>query len=1062
MKKILFVLSLVLFVNVNALDKSIYNFSSGVDGSVIQKTIITNIDETSGKQSYILASNTGVYIKSEKEYRHIDTGSKPVSVIVINDINKDNFKDIVYAVNSEKGLYNLVAVSGKEEKILWSKVLQEKKSSYDDYYYENIKIYKIEQIGNTIVVISDYSIYVLDSSTGKIKFKFKDKDNIWDVAQVKDINNNLSYEIALSNQLGEVKLIDSKSGKLLWANKIIDDIEVSFEDKKYSVKQNIWQVEFYKDNIYALGENGNLYLINYKTGELKKKLELIEVNKDLLNRYYYSESYPYGNEVNPTNKNTEYYKNFEMQIDKDKIIIKAYFNSIERDKAYSFNPRMITVDLNDFRELNNVEVPNVKLVNNEPLDMGTYFLVPLNIKDGYLIIGKYEYETKLKVSETKVFIGNFISSENKNSIYMTSTKEGVLVEQVGLFSVILDSNYSKVLINNNSYSFPEIINVSNQNFYASYKTNGIVYKLSKYESLDSTVSIWDYIIPEEIKNNGLFSISMSQDFNKDGKQDISALLNSLDEDNKVISTYILIIDSVNGKVINFKNIKTGQYVKDGKTIPTYFIGNNMKAIKDMNYDGVSELLIDSNIINGSNIALYGVLNSYLDVQSSKLFGVGDINNDTIDDLVAIEASQAFLFTSKISGNIVSYVKNNKKITYAKDVLNTDYSVLIPDLNNDGIHEIIINDRNKDNKQVYRAISGKDLSDLFIMENINFYGFPYMFLDYDINDDGFNEFVEMTGDLNFNFFSGKDGSIIYKIENNSKEHSKGNSPEPRKEIYIEDSMIYQEGVVMFNYDSKNQTVIVGSDINKDGKKEIFILKEEYYPQSKVILEIYDINKKSNTPIRTTEIFFDSNFQNIYDEKMQNDENFYAKNIIEVLDSDCLFIIKPPGNTSVIYDSSKDQILSEINTFFTEAIKVKDNIIFGIGPNKSPLNIDFYNDFKVENVKKDKTYKSPLEIKLNKSEKEDMRVVRIYNQGVLLSTEYDDNFDLVLKRGEYDLVFKSTDIWGKTQNYEIPIKIEKTNPYIILMLFLFSSLLVLLIFLSFGHKLKRSKYLRRIYG
>lgn len=1053
MKKILILILILFVVNVKALDQSIYNFSSGVDASVVKKTFTTNIDNSNDKESFILTSNTGIYIKNEDSYRQIKTIEKPVDAIVIEDINKDNYKDIVYAVNSKTGQYNLVAVSGKEDKILWTKVIQEKRSTYDRNLYGNINIYKIKEIEGNIVIISDYSIYVLNSKTGDLIFKYKDKDNIWSVTGVKDINKNKNSEIAITNQLGEVKLLDSKTGKVLWSNKITDDIKITLGEKKYTVKQNVWQVEFINNNLYAMGENGTLYLLDYKTGKIKDKLNLYETEKKILEQYYSNEFYPNSSEIYPTGKKNEFFNNFEMEVKKDKIIVKAFFNSLDRKSNYSLDPRVIVVDIKDFKVLHDIEVTNLKLTNIEPLDMDTYFLVPINIKNGSITIAKYDYELKSKVSESNVYIGTFINPDNKNKIYMLNTKGGVLIEQVNQFSVLLNDTYSKVLTNINTYSSLEIINVSNDGFIASYKTNGIVYKIAKFNNLYDTEPSWEYTIPTDFNNSGLFSIEVRNDFNKDGKKDIVALLNKLDSENNAESTYFLTINSINGNVINFKNIKTGSYVKDGKTITTYFIGSKVESIKDITRDNVPELLVDSNIINGANISMYGYLNSFLDVQASKLFNVGDINSDSIEDIIAVEAGQAFLFTSKISGNMIAYTKSNKKLTYSKDVLNVDYATTIPDLNKDGIDELVINDK-KDNKQIYRIISGKDLSEMFIIDNINYYGSLYTFLNDDINNDGYNDFVENISTDNYNFISGKDGSSLYKIEvENEKD---------KYMMYEQDMMVYEEGTVMFNYMPNDRSVIVGSDINKDGTKEIFLLKEEYYPQQKKLLNMYDITKKDNKPIRTVEIFQSNGMQDFYRYDMEYNESYYSKSITEVINGDGLFLIKPQGNTSIIYDANSNKILSEINNYFIQAMKVKENIIFGVGQNKNPLMIDYSNDFKVKNIKEKTTYKSPLTIKLNNSDKENLRVINVYNKGVLLATEYDDQFDLMLKKGDYNLVFKATDVWGKTQNLDIDITIKKNNPYIIVSLFILFGICVLLVYLSIGHKLKRKNYLRRVYG
>lgn len=1059
MKKILLILLLFFIINVKALEKSIYNYTSGVNGAVIQKSFMGNLNRKENKESLIISSNTGIYIKNSEGNKYIPTNQKPVSVVMVDDINKDKYNDIVYAVNSKNGLYNIVAVSVVDDTIIWNKVLSKK--TYVPYArttIENIVVYKIEKVGNTIVVISDYSLYVLDVFTGKELFKYKDSDNIWDVTEVKDINNNLSEEIALSNQLGEVKLIDSNTGIVLWNSKVVENIKIKKDDILFDVKRNVWQVEFFDDALYAMGEDGTVYILDYKTGKLKNKLEVYKFDKEVLDQYYINEGIASYKTLNPTSKISEYFNNFSMKFIDDKLVVSAFLNATDRNKEYSIKPRFIVVDLKKLNILYDIEIPNIKLVNVEALYLDTNILVPIEVKEGYLYLNTFELETGKKLNETKVFLGTSVSSESKNHIYLQSTKDGVLIEQVNGFSVILDNNYKDIKINNNSYANAKIIKSNNDELYVSYESNGITYRIVKYSSLENIEPTWEYIIPNDMNNNGLFSISSSNDFNKDGVNDITALINKVDEENRVIATYFLILDSKTGSVIKFKSIHTGSYMSNGKKIDTYLTGTNLVAIKDMNKDGISELLIDSTIINGSNISMYGMFDMYLNVESSKLLNVGDINNDYINDLVVIESAQALLFTSKISGNIINYVKTNKKVTYPKDVLNLDYSIIIPDLNNDGIKEIVINDRNTDKKQIYRILSGKDLSTIFTISGLGYYGSSYIFLNSDINEDGFNDLVEVVNGINYILISGKDGTTLFKIEQELKDEY--------IDVPIRDASsskdIYYEGIMNFIYEEANFSVISGMDINNDNKNELYLLKEEYYPQTKLVLEIYDINNKSKKPIRSVDIFFESNNEMVYKDVINNSEYSYLKQIVEVVNGNGLYIIKPPGDISIIYDAKEDKLLSEVDGSFVKAIKTSDDKIFGVTFKNSPISINFKNDFLVNNIKNNSKNKSPLKVSLNETLKENMRVVKVYNKGTLLSTEYNDKFDLLLKRGEYNLLFKATDRWGKTQNYELDITINKTNPYLILTTVIGIIIILLLVYLSIGHKLKRKLIMRRIYG
>ena len=143
---------------------------------------------------------------------------------------------------------------------------------------------------------------------------------------------------------------------------------------------------------------------------------------------------------------------------------------------------------------------------------------------------------------------------------------------------------------------------------------------------------------------------------------------------------------------------------------------------------------------------------------------------------------------------------------------------------------------------------------------------------------------------------------------------------------------------------------------------------------------------------------------------------------------------------------------------KSIKTSANNIFGVTLKNNPIYINFDNDFTITNLSKDK---SPLSLKLNDTPNNDLRVVKIYNKGDLIDTKYSDKFDLKLKRGTQNLTFKSYDIWGKTQNYNLNITINKFNPYLIVSSVLSILFIILIIYLSIGYKFKRKSRIRRIH-
>lgn len=1045
MKKIILIVLLLFTINVNA--SSIKDYSNGIDARITQKSIITKLDNN--KESLIISSETGIYIKTDDEYRYIKTSLPPVSVVVSEDINSDNVKDIVYALNSTNGNYNLIAISGKDLSVIWSSNITKKTFNFEKVFNKpNIIIDKIESLDKKIGVISGYSLYVIDSKTGNLSFKYVDKDNIWDITEVKDINNNLYNEIAISNQLGEVKLLDGKTGKTLWSKKILQDIKIP---TKNPTTRNIWQVEFYKDNIVSIGEDGTLFLIDYKTGNIKDKLILDSFsNKDL--EEYYLSNLTYGRKsLYPIYKGSEFYKNYEVFFKDDYILVSRFFNADNRSTNINKNNKVKVYKIKDFKVISDIEIENISLVNIEPLELNNKLYVPIEIKDNNLIINKYDYDTK-KFEQEKVYVNNYLRGETKEKIYLQEFGKQVLLEQQNQTSLIYNKELKQIEKNNNSYSIATIIKSNNNELVVSYKSNDIIHKIEYYNNLNNDKPTWEYNIPNNFLNNGLYSIYMDQDYNKDGKADITALMNKVDNKNRVISTYFLIFNSKDGKVINFKNIHTGSYMESGKRIDMYLTGSNLIPIKDINNDGISDLILDNTIINGSNISILGAFDISVNTTSSKILTLGDLNNDSIKDIIVIESNQATIYQSKIGKNSISYIKTNKVIKYPKDVLNEEQALLIPDLNNDGIKEVVINDRDNNKKQVFKIYSGKDLKYMFTITDVAPYegGYTYSFFNDDLDGDGYNDFYLIKMNSIYVVLSGKTGKALKTINLH---------PENNNFIDSKDMLKENRGITPFNYNEIERSMVIGIDINKDSKRELFILKEEYFPKPKITVLTYNINDKSNKSIRNLDIYYE---QNNYGRNDIYSEASYMKSIIEVVNGNGLYLIKPPGvNNIVVYDAINNKTLSEITGNFYKAIKTSNDNIFGVTLGNNPIYINFENDFKVINVKDKSKSKSPVKIELNKSSLDDLRVVKIYNKGNLLATKYTDTFDLDLKRGNYDLVFKSYDIWGKTQNYNLNITINKFNPYIVLIVILSILVILLIIYLSIGYKIKRKIRLRRIY-
>jgi hypothetical protein len=1072
------------FINVNALEKSINDYSYGVDGRVVIKSISEKMNEDE-EESLILSTSTGIYITLDDKYLHIDTVGTIVDTKVINDINNDGTKDIVYATNDAGSFYNLVAVSGSDGEILWKTKISEETYDYSAGFVDNNEsLYKLEIINNNIVVIYDYTVEMFNYETGESIFKYVDKDNIWDLEQILDINSDSTIDFVLANQLGEVSAINGSNGKVLWKSKIIEDFNV-LENKNVvgTVTRNVWQVLFINKTLYAMGEDGTLYVLDYKTGNISNSLNVFKIEDDALNSYYNSYRYD-SSYIQPIGKNSEYFKDFEMfEVGEGKLLITAFVNGGEPQVYYYENvkeesssysdtslyggrPLLILVDLNKVEVIESVTLNEMELSNVEPLYMNdeSFIVMPIYVKEGNLIVNIYDSTNLSKTKSYEMYIGDTYSSSIISSIYSSIYNDNVLIEAKNYFSII--SDLTDVIKNNNTYATPSVIEFKDDELLLSYSLDNKVIKLVKYSSVINKTIAWEYYVTDDFSNNGMESITITKDFNNDSVLDLVALVNRLDEDNNIESSYILVLDMKTGEPISFKNKLLSFYYQDGKRINVYLTGSTIYAISDITGDRKIDFVMDSSILNGVSYNVVGIFNTALKTDGvSRIIKVGDVNGDGFEDLVTIEETVAYLHLSKKTYSSIVYTRTNTKYTYSKTLLNYDYATLISDIDNDGIDDIVFNAENSVEKQYYKIVSGKTLKEISRIseDGITSSYSTYSVLDSDINGDGYNDLYESKNwGATYSFISGKDGSEIISLTINAY----GEFNDGYDEIKRDDGYSGEDGLIPFTLVDRDYSITLGNDINDDEHPELLFLKETYYPKQEVILQIYDVYNKNNTPLK--EIVINSTSNNggiepvLYNDMVMESEPYIyiSKLVKKISNTDDLYIIKSSSGNSLIYDLDNESIISGFTDMIFNATKIDDNTLFCVDLYGQPLNINYENTFTITNIEENNTYTSPLNIEWTYEDYGGMNIVNIYDNGVYIKTSYGSDADILLREGDHLLTFESVDRWGKVLNGSIEISIEKPN--IIKMVFSFVSLILILLTLaiSIGPKIRRNVFIRRL--
>jgi hypothetical protein len=1060
MKKILISISIfimVFIVSINtsfALEKSISDYDYGVSGKVTIPSIYEQMNINDEYKSLIIANDKGIDVHYKDNILHIDTIGEVKGLVVINDINKDNIKDIIYIVDKAEDFYNLIAVSGSDANIIWKSKVSEKVYNFSaGFIDQNALLYSLNLLGDKIAVIYNYDFVLYDIATGKESFHYTDKDNIWDITRISDINKDKIADYVISNQLGELKAFSGKTNKVLWSTLVTSKIKI-YKDNDYKgkVSRNLWQVEYINDSLYTMGEDGTLYNINYKNGKIKNKVSIYEFDKELLYKYYNSKGY-YTSGLMPISKNSFYYKMFEIiPLEDNQIIVTAFIN---RNKDASEENIEITYEKPFFALINpedmsikyKVSLTDLEINNTDIIDNGKEFIVAVKIKDEKLIFNSYDKNTGEEIKKYEIPIGSTFTSDIIKNIYLNKCDDKILLESKGNFSYIINNELNNIIKNNNSLSYSNVLSNSGKELVMYYKTNEIINKIVKYSDYTNNTKSFEYNCPIDFKNNGLTSINIKHDFNGDGIKDLTALINKTNDRNEVVASYFLILDMNNGNVISFKNIFLYSYKDENKIkIDVYLTGNDLYAVQDVNGDKKVDLVLDSNIIDAYKFKVIGSISESTN-ENGKTIKVGDINGDDFPDFINVLETYTSLYLSKERSNNVTYVKTNYKYSYDKALLNFDFVYKAPDINNDGINELIYNAKNEKGSQYYTIVSGRDLS---IISNIERDGINEMmtfsFLGYDANNDGYNDIYEtMNWQMSAKIVSGKTGEALISF------------PLVEQEGMIDIGKPIDGGstnTIGFYETVSDKNVILGEDLTGDGNKELFILKETYYPKQEVTINAYDVFNKNSELIKKYTLKTIDNQEIYYKSYDVINEGDYFKRLIKLTDN--LYVYKSTMNNKyTVYDVANEK---EYSSFISSVDKVylSDNKILGIY-NNSPIVINYENDFKI----KEKNEKGAfLNMLWDYNEQGGLNIIKIYDNNKYVKTSYKNSAKILLPEGKHTIMVESIDKWGKTSNYTFEVNIEKSIDALIITIVITIVCILLILYLIMVTKARRKKAVRRL--
>ena len=1048
-------MSCINIVNAFEVKMSVTDFSYGVSARPTAKSTYIKMKEEDEKDSLVMATNKGLYIIKESSSLFINTNREVYDYLVIDDINNDGVKDIVYAINNSNLLSNLTLVSGDTGEVLWTDNISKRDFNYNSgWLNKNVTIYKLVDLNGKIGVIYEYSIAIYNSKTGKISYTYTDKDNIWDAVSISD------NKLAVSNQIGQVKLIDIDKKKVIWTNKVIKDFTITEKNKKLdTVTRNVWQI-IYKDGyIYSIDDSGALNKINPKDGNIEGTLSVYDISDDVMNNIYKSNTMGwYGNSYSPIGKNSQYFKAFEMfDIKEETLLVSSFVNYNQPNNMYGpdmsdsnvFESKYTMIDLNNFNVLYDIIQTKDSLKNVKPglhtISSKDYIVLPTSIMNNKMITNL------INIEDGEIFKTYELSLEGQidsNAVYVVNNNDNIHLDITGISSNLYNNKLEKIK-SFNTYKEASSLLRTDEYLVVAYYNNDNLTKVAKYDIKDSDKKVWEYDIPKTPTNDGLISGITLYDMNKDSVPDLVGLVNQKNSKGDIIASYILTLDLKDGKQLGFNKVFSHyEYDQWNNRYDAYIIGSEISVISDVTGDSKRDFIIGSSVINSSN---YKIVKTYdTSAISGKWLIVGDINKDGISDIVGVEDKVATLYTSKITWDMISYTKTNNKYTYSQDLDNISGAQIIGDINKDGIKDIVFNAKGNAGRYYYQILSGSDLKKIVSIsetEGIDYSFREYMVMNFDINNEGTNNICEIVyNGQQYRFLSGKTGEVLFEV-------GKGYG----KDMAIDYPM-------SMNIISSTTSVLLGTDHNNDTHNELYVLMQNEDDNYGYYLNIYDIYNKKKKPIKEIKLFSNEYAyayqENItYDYSYENEDySFKISKVENTLQN--LISIKIPSGKTQIYDVDNEEVIAIFNkpAYFTRMIDDKRALM--TGKDDAIYIINLSNELRIENLKNNQKISSKINLKWTYEEYGGMNTISVYDNGILLGKTEKNSMKLSLIKGKHTLTIESEDTWGKILSTSINVTVEKSNAIRYIMLITLGIFITGIVFLVIGPKMKRKRAVRRL--
>ena len=1058
------------------LDKSIQPISSGttIDNAGPSAEIIYE-----GESARVYYGSGGITIISAEKQVHLDTNFKVNKLVPAGDVDGDGYTDFFTFQNAPNYTEQLMTVSGKDGSIISALSLtrQGYDSSSTGYVQTNSYIQQLlaAEDGN-IIVLYDYSIVKIDPKTSEILWKTDFDNNLWKVTGIGDLNSDGSEDFAFTGQSNLVAIVSGADGSVMNEYHPCEDMTLTApwnDGIKVNAVFNMWDIFFDGSMIYATSEDGRIFTIapdvkDPNSAPAETSLGDTAVNsteigvysiEELLNMMlnYNIEYRGVGYSYSETGVVNWPYMGYRFADYRDGyLLINCYMGA--SDGAYEYADSSWPAAAVLFNTLTG-EIENTIVMNySESMYQKNCFIdyegtpciaVVNSIRDKAVSIAYYDYsgaiiyqrEAALNIVEPA---SKFELSEDNGRLRIEVFGSGCAVFSEDLKTT--EYPYDKVS--------SAVLSASDEGVYVAYSVNGNKTAVSKF-SKDMSSEIWSFSAPEDFKNKGIQFVRTDRDWDKDGTNDVLAIVNSLNEEGNPEASHYMILSGVDGSELLNTVIKTDEYwdYEHGKLVTTYLTSETIDTTYDLDYDEKPELLCGQSVVSTRWLNVIGNLYGGVDAEGQQL-QVGDINNDGATDYIVISDTETRIYQSVIGyswGYVeLNYVKTNTAFANDKTLEPMYTSGLIGDINADGVEELVMLGRNEGGLQIFKVYNGATLEFMYDLcsYGLNDDGESFAVLDTDFNGDGYFE-IYGRDNWRYGIYDGLTGTLLFDTSGDDYYGGGGvivfdtvfapAMPDSSDGLY--DSGYHPDYNVAFYKLDEKPVFVVLKDSNGDGNPEIASLTTHW-------------DDETGEMIANLKVTAGGTFEEISSIRINNEN---ALGTLTNIDNSSKYVAIAADQKLSIVDTELQKLLATFDIKINSAMQLDEDSVAVSAADGNLYKLDLEKSFELLTEIPETT--DDYTFKIAWKSLQPLSVMTITDNNTVIYRGSAEEYDIKLVSGKHDLVFSMNDGQGKSYSESYTTEVSPQSANFIWVAVVFAVVLILALLFGILRKARISGRIRR---